>query len=53
MMAFFAVFMTISFLTHEIAHKVTAQKAGLWAEFRLTTWGAVLTFAQCILTVSK
>jgi Zn-dependent protease len=49
MMSFFAVFMTVSFLTHEIAHKVTAQKAGLWAEFRLTTWGAVLTFASVFL----
>ena len=38
MMALFAVFMMGSFLTHEIAHKVMAQKAGLWAEFRLTTW---------------
>ncbi len=49
MMSFFAVFMTASFLTHEIAHKVMAQKAGLWAEFRLTTWGAVLTFASVLL----
>lgn len=42
-MAVFAVIMTASFLTHEIAHKITAQKNGLWAEFRLTTWGSVLT----------
>jgi len=41
--AVFAVIMTASFLVHEIAHKITAQKNGLWAEFRLTTWGAVLT----------
>lgn len=47
--AFFAVFMTASFLIHEIAHKVMAQKAGLWAEFRLTTWGAILTFASVFL----
>jgi Zn-dependent protease len=46
---FFAVFMTVSFLTHEIAHKVMAQKAGLWAEFRLTTWGALLTLASVFL----
>jgi Zn-dependent protease len=45
----FAVFMTGSFLSHEIAHKVAAQKAGLWAEFRLTTWGSVLTFASVFL----
>lgn len=49
MMSFFAVFMTASFLTHEVAHKVMAQKAGLWAEFRLTIWGAILTFASVLL----
>jgi len=49
MMSFFAIFMTVSFLTHEFAHKVMAQKSGLWAEFRLTTWGAVLTFASVFL----
>lgn len=49
LMAIFAAVMTASFLTHEIAHKVIAQKKGLWAEFRLTTWGAVLTFASVFL----
>jgi Zn-dependent protease len=49
MMAFFAVVMVASFLTHEIGHKIMAQKRGLWAEFRLTTWGAVLTFASIFL----
>jgi Zn-dependent protease len=39
----FAVLLTASFLTHEMAHKITAQRCGLWAEFRLTTWGFVLT----------
>ncbi len=48
-MAVFAVVMTSSFLVHEIAHKVIAQKKGLWAEFRLTTWGAILTFASIFL----
>jgi Zn-dependent protease len=48
-MSFFAVFMTASFLIHEIAHKVAAQKAGLWAEFRLTTWGSVLTLVSVFL----
>ncbi|MGD6806663.1 MAG: AN1-type zinc finger domain-containing protein [Candidatus Bathyarchaeia archaeon] len=43
-MSVFALVLTASFLVHEIAHKVFAQKAGMWAEFRLTTWGAVLTF---------
>jgi Zn-dependent protease len=50
---FFAVILTLSFLTHEIAHKVTAQKRGLWAEFRLTLWGAVLTLISVISPLLK
>lgn len=49
LMAVFAVIMTASFLIHEFAHKIAAQKKGLWAEFRLTTWGALLTFASVFL----
>jgi Zn-dependent protease len=45
----FALLLTASFLIHEMAHKITAQKRGLWAEFRLTTWGALLTLASVIL----
>ncbi len=48
-MAVFALVMTMSFLVHEIAHKVMAQRAGMWAEFRLTTWGAVLTLFSVFL----
>ncbi len=48
-MAVFALVMTMSFLVHEIAHKVMAQQAGMWAEFRLTTWGALLTLASVFL----
>ncbi len=44
----FAVILTTSFLCHELAHKVTAQKHGLWAEFRLTMWGAILTLISII-----
>ncbi|HJW66113.1 MAG TPA: hypothetical protein VJ507_04935 [Candidatus Bathyarchaeia archaeon] len=44
----FAVILTGSFFAHEIAHKVTAQKRGLWAEFRLTMWGAILTLISVI-----
>jgi len=40
---FFSVMLTASFLVHEIAHKITAQKLGCWAEFRLTLWGAILS----------
>jgi Zn-dependent protease len=49
MMAAFASVMVASFLTHEFAHKIVAQRSGLWAEFRLTTFGAVLTFASVFL----
>jgi Zn-dependent protease len=49
LMAIFAIIMVASFLTHEIGHKIIAQRKGLWAEFRLTTWGAVLTFASIFL----
>jgi Zn-dependent protease len=49
MMTIFAVVMVASFLVHEIAHKIMAQRRGLWAEFRLTTWGAILTFASVFL----
>jgi Zn-dependent protease len=48
-MGIFAGLMTASFLVHEIAHKIVAQKKGMWAEFRLTTWGAVLTFVSVFL----
>ena len=49
----FAVILTASFLSHEIAHKVTAQKRGLWAEFRLTMWGAILTLISVISPLFK
>jgi Zn-dependent protease len=43
-----AAFFTASFLIHEIAHKITAQRYGLWAEFRLTLWGALITLISII-----
>ncbi len=36
------------FLLHEIAHKFMAQHYGLWAEFRLTMTGALLTLISII-----
>jgi Zn-dependent protease len=44
----FASILAGSFFAHEMAHKITAQKRGLWAEFRLTLWGAVLTAISVI-----
>jgi Zn-dependent protease len=49
----FAIVLTASFFAHEIAHKVTAQKSDLWAEFRLTMWGAILTLISVISPLFK
>jgi Zn-dependent protease len=37
------VFFTAGFIIHELTHKSVAQRYGLWAEFRLDTFGALLT----------
>lgn len=44
----FTVVLTISFFIHEIAHKIIAQRNGLWAEFRLTLLGSILTLLSVI-----
>lgn len=44
-----AVVLTISFFIHELAHKFVAQKSGLWAEFRLTLWGSLITAVFAVL----
>lgn len=38
-----------SFLLHELAHKFTAQYFGIWAEFRLIMFGALLTLFSIFL----
>ncbi len=43
-----ALLFTASFLLHEMAHKFVAQRAGLWSEFRLTVFGALLTAVSII-----
>jgi Zn-dependent protease len=48
MLVSFTAILTTSFFTHEIAHKIAAQKRGLWAEFRLTFMGAILTLLSII-----
>jgi Zn-dependent protease len=53
MLIAFAVILTASFLLHEIAHKIVAQREGLWAEFRLTLIGAILTLISVITPVLK
>ena len=47
------IILAVSFFLHEIAHKVTAQRSGLWSEFRLTVWGAVLTAVSAISPLFK
>jgi len=43
-----ALIFMMAFLLHEIAHKLTAQHYGLWAEFRLILFGALLTLISII-----
>jgi Zn-dependent protease len=42
-----------SFFIHELAHKITAQRRGLWAEFRLIILGAVLTLFSILSPLFK
>jgi len=49
LIALFTVAFTASFLMHEMAHKITAQRYGLWAEFRLILMGSVLTAVSIVL----
>jgi len=48
-----ALIFTFSFLIHEIAHKLSAQHFGLWAEFRLTLFGALITLLSMLLPFFK
>jgi len=47
----FTIMLTLSFFIHELAHKIVAQKTGLWSEFRLTLWGSVLTLIFAFLPI--
>jgi Zn-dependent protease len=53
MLIAFTAILTTSFFIHEIAHKIAAQRRGLWAEFRLTLIGASLTLISIILPLFK
>ncbi|RLI46954.1 hypothetical protein DRO69_01915 [Candidatus Bathyarchaeota archaeon] len=48
-----ALIFTFSFLLHEIVHKLSAQHFGLWAEFRLTLFGVLITFISILLPFFK
>lgn len=43
--------MSASFLIHELAHKLAAQKMGYWAEFRLSISGLFMTLLSIILPI--
>ena len=53
MLVTFTTILTTSFFLHEIAHKIAAQRQGLWAEFRLTLIGAILTLISIITPLFK
>jgi len=53
MLVTFTVILTASFLLHEIAHKIVAQREGLWAEFRLILISAMLTLISAITPLFK
>jgi Zn-dependent protease len=44
---------TLTFLAHELVHKIVAQHYGLWAEFRLMLFGALLTLLSIIVPFPK
>ncbi len=48
-----AIAFTLSFFLHELAHKFSAQHFGLWAEFRLTMQGALITLISMLLPYFK
>lgn len=45
--------LTMSFILHELAHKMSAQHLGLWAEFRLTLQGALITLVSMLFPLFK
>lgn len=48
-LAILSIAFTLSFLLHELAHKFAAQYFNLWAEFRLTLQGALITLISIFL----
>jgi Zn-dependent protease len=41
-------FFTAGFIAHELTHKAMAQRYGMWAEFRLDMFGAILTAISAV-----
>lgn len=53
MIIIFTTILAASFFIHELAHKISAQRRGLWAEFRLTFTGAIITLVSIISPLFK
>ncbi|MBS7636350.1 hypothetical protein KEJ37_03245 [Candidatus Bathyarchaeota archaeon] len=53
MLFVFGALVMTSFLIHELAHKFTAQKSGLWAEFRIMLFGLILTAISIVSPLFK
>ncbi len=41
------------FVSHELAHKFTAQKYGYWSEFRLWPWGLAMALLSSVFTLGS
>ncbi len=41
------------FVSHELAHKFTAQRYGYWSEFRLWPWGLAMALLSSLLTLGS
>lgn len=50
---FSAMILVLTFILHELAHKFTAKYYGLWAEFRLSLMGVVITLISIFLPLVK
>jgi len=48
-----AALFVLAFLLHEMAHKFSAMRYGYFAEFRLQTWGAILTAVSVVIPFFK
>ncbi|MFP3985171.1 MAG: AN1-type zinc finger domain-containing protein [Candidatus Bathyarchaeia archaeon] len=48
MLSVMSIIFAVSFIVHELAHKLTAQHHGMWAEFRITMFGALITLMSII-----
>lgn len=53
LLLFLIIVFVFTFLLHEIGHKIVAEYYGLWAEFRLSLLGIILTIISIFLPIVK